>query len=57
VLIRPLVSIAAFASDVGPPLAAQRGRARAAVMRLFNLPLRIIFAMADAAVPRLVLRR
>jgi hypothetical protein len=57
VLIRPLVSIAAFASDVGPPLAAKRGRARAVVMRLFNLSLRIIFAMADAAVPRLVLRR
>lgn len=57
VLIRPLVNIAAFATDVGPALAAKRGRPQAATVRFFNLPLRMIFALADAVVPRLVLRR
>jgi hypothetical protein len=57
VLIRPLAGIGAFASGVGPPFAATRGRPRATVMRLLNLPLRVIFALADVVGPRLVLRR
>ncbi len=57
VLIRPLVNIAAFATDVGPALAAKRGRLQAALVRVLNLPLRIVFALADAVVPRLVMRR
>jgi hypothetical protein len=57
VLIRPLVGISAFASGVGPPLAAKRGPVRAAIVRLFSFPLRILFALADIVLPRLVLRR
>jgi hypothetical protein len=57
VLIRPLVNIGAFATEVGPALAAKRGRLQAAIVRASNLPLRIIFAVADAVVPRLVIRR
>jgi len=57
VLIRPLVGISAFASGVGPPLAAKRGRLKAAIVRLFSFPLRILFGLADIVLPRLVLRR
>jgi hypothetical protein len=56
-LIRPLVGISAFASGVGPPLAAKRGRLQAAIVRLFSFPLRILFALSDIVLPRLVLRR
>jgi hypothetical protein len=55
-LIRPLVGISAFASGVGPPLAAKRGRLRAVIVRVFSFPLRILFALVDSVFPRLVLR-
>jgi hypothetical protein len=57
VLIRPLVSLAAFASAIGPPLAAKQGRIRAILVRFFNLPLKVVLTSTDVVAPRLVLRR
>jgi hypothetical protein len=57
VLIRPLVSITAFARGIGPPLAAKQGRLRAVLVGLFNIPLRFVAALTDLVAPRLVLRR
>jgi hypothetical protein len=57
VLVRPLVSLAAFASCIGPPLAAKQGRLRAVLVRLFNLPLKVILTLTDVVAPRLVVRR
>lgn len=57
VLIRPLVSIAAFAQGVGLPLAAKQGRLRGVLIGLFNIPFRFLAALTDAVAPRLVLRR
>ena len=57
VLIRPLTGISAFASGVGPLLAARRSRLKAAIVRLFSFPLRILFALADIVLPRLLMRR
>jgi hypothetical protein len=57
VLVRPLVSIAAFARGVGPPLAAKQGRLRAVLVGLFNIPLRLLSVVTDLVAPRLVLRR
>ena len=57
VLIRPLVSIAAFARDIGPPLAAKQGRLRGVLVGLFNIPLRCLAVLTDVVAPRLVIRR
>jgi hypothetical protein len=57
VLIRPLVNLAAFASAVGPPLAAKQGRIQAILVRLFNLPLKVVLTLTDIVAPRLVIRR
>jgi hypothetical protein len=57
VLIRPLVSIAAFAQGVGPPLAAKQGRLRGVLVGLFNIPFRFVAVLTDVVAPRLVLRR
>jgi hypothetical protein len=57
VLIRPLVSIAAFARGTGPPLAAKRGRLRAVLVGLFNIPLTVLSVVTDIVAPRLILRR
>jgi hypothetical protein len=57
VLIRPLVSLAAFGSAVGPPLAAKQGRIRAILVRFFNLPLTLLLTLTDIVAPRLVIRR
>jgi hypothetical protein len=57
VLIRPLISITAFARDIGPPLAAKQGRLRAVLVGLLNLPLRLVAVLTDLVAPRLVLRR
>lgn len=53
VLIRPLVSIAVFASAVGPPLAATQGSARGALARLLTLPLKGFLTVVDVAASRL----
>ena len=57
VSIRPLRSLAVFASAVGPALAAKRGRANTVLTRLLVAPLGAFFALADALSARLVLRR
>jgi hypothetical protein len=57
VLIRPLVSLAAFARGTGPALAAKQGRLRAVLVGLFNIPFRVLAVVTDAVAPRLVLRR
>ncbi len=57
VLIRPLVSIAAFARGIGPPLAAKQGRLRGVLVGWFNIPLRLLAVLTDVVAPRLVLRR
>jgi hypothetical protein len=57
VLIRPLVSLAAFGSAVGPPLAAKQSRIRAILARLLNFPLTLLLTLTDIVAPRLVIRR
>jgi hypothetical protein len=57
VMIRPLTSIAAFASSTGPQLAAHRGPIRSVLVRIFNLPFRGLAIALDLIAPRLVLRR
>jgi hypothetical protein len=57
VLIRPMVSLAAFGSAVGPPLAAKQGRIRAILARLLNFPLTLLLTLTDIVAPRLVIRR
>lgn len=54
VLIRPLVSIGAFAAAMGPPLAARRGGFRALVARVLIAGLRAVLAVADVISTRLV---
>ena len=56
VLVRPLVSIGAFAAAIGPPLAGRRSRMRAVIARIMLAPLRVMLALADAVSPRLVQR-
>lgn len=53
VLIRPLVSIAVFASAVGPALTARRSPTRGALARLLTLPLKGILTLVDVAASRL----
>ncbi len=48
VLIRPLVGIGAFASAMGPPLAARRSVFRAVLARVMSVGLRGFLALADA---------
>jgi hypothetical protein len=57
VLIRPLVSLAAFVQDVGPRLGAKRGRLRGVLVGVFNIPFRFVAVLTDVVAPRLVLRR
>lgn len=57
VLVRPLVNLAAFASGVGPALAAKRGRFRAVMVRILNLPLRLVLGLTDVVAPLLIRRR
>jgi len=57
VLIRPLVSIVAFAAAIGPPLAARRGPLRAVLARVLIAPLRVLLAITDAVSTRLVQSR
>jgi hypothetical protein len=57
VSIRPLRSLAVFASAVGPALAAKRGRLKAVLARVLIAPLGPFFALADILSARLVLRR
>ena len=54
VLIRPLVSIGAFAAAMGPPLVARRGAFRALVARMLIGGLRGVLAAADAISTRLI---
>jgi hypothetical protein len=55
VLIRPLVNIAVFGSAIGPALAARRGsKARAAVTRGLNAPLKVMFSCVDRIASRLL---
>jgi hypothetical protein len=53
VLIRPLVAIAAFATAVGPPLAAKQSPARGTLAHFLTLPLVRLFAIIDALSTRL----
>ena len=57
VMIRPLVSIGAFAAAMGPPLAARRGAFRAFVARILIAGLRGVLALADAISTRLVRKK
>ena len=57
VLIRPLVSLAAFGGAVGPPLAGQRGRLGGALVRVLNAPLTVLFSLVDRVASRLVVPR
>ncbi|HEX8065095.1 MAG TPA: nuclear transport factor 2 family protein [Thermoleophilaceae bacterium] len=52
VMIRPLVDIAEFAAAVAPPLAARRGRLRAAPLRPLILLLRGVLGLADRVASR-----
>ncbi len=54
VLIRPLVDIAAFASAIGPPLAARKSPTRGALARVLTLPLKGILSITDAVASRLI---
>lgn len=54
VLIRPLVSIGAFAAAIGPPLASRRSSFRGVMARILIAPLRVVLAVADRASTRLV---
>jgi hypothetical protein len=54
VLIRPLVDIAAFASAIGPPLAARKSPTRGALARLLTLPLKGILSITDTVASRLI---
>lgn len=54
VMIRPLVSIAIFASAIGSPLAAKQSAARGALGRLLTLPLKSIFTLIDVTASRLL---
>lgn len=54
VMIRPLVSIAIFASAIGSPLAAKQSATRSALGRLLTLPLKGIFTLIDVTASRLL---
>jgi hypothetical protein len=54
VLIRPLLGVAAFASAIGPPLAARRSAARGAFVRSLTLPLEGLLVVADVVASRLI---
>jgi hypothetical protein len=54
VLVRPLVSLAVFASAIGPSLAARRSPMRGALVRALTMPLRGVFAIADFAASALI---
>lgn len=54
VMIRPLVSIAVFASAIGPPLAARRSAATGALGWLLTLPLKGILTLVDVTASRLL---
>jgi hypothetical protein len=56
VFIRPLDGIAAFASAIGPPLAAKQSPLRRVLVQIVNYPLRVFFAMVDVIGARLVIR-
>ena len=57
VMIRTLPSLAAFALAIGPALARRRGRLRGAVAYALTYPLKPLFALVDAAAPRLAQRK
>ena len=57
VLIRPLVGIAIFGSALGPPLASKHSWGRAAIVRLLNTPLALIFGLIDKVASRLLVPR
>jgi hypothetical protein len=54
VLVRPLVSLAVFASTIGPPLAARRSSMRGAIVRLLTMPLKGMLTIADVVSSRLI---
>ncbi len=57
VFIRPLDGIAAFASAIGPPLAAKQSSLRRVLVQIVNYPLRVFFAMVDVVGTWLVIRQ
>jgi hypothetical protein len=57
VFIRPLVALGDFGAAVGPALARERGRGRAALSLLLSPALRLVLALSDAAASRLTQRR
>lgn len=57
VFIRPLDGIAAFASAIGPPLAARQSSLRRVLVQIVNYPLRAFFATVDVVGARLVIRQ
>ncbi len=54
VLVRPLVSLAVFASAIGPPLAARRSPVHGAIVRLLTMPLKGMLTLADVVSSRLI---